>query len=140
MIYKKFYTPLLFSFSQLAHTKGLLPAIIAIFSALVIVLLFAFVGGWYISKSAENKRYRRILSSQRDIIASYNVLKKDVDKAIKNLSGEKEEDWRIHEVKYLLENISGNLEKMNKYVLKGVNVIGNYDIISKVDNTIKEKK
>ncbi len=118
---------------------GTFDVLIAVFSVLVIILLAGFLAIWYASKSAEVKRYRRILASQNDIVASYNVLKKDVDEAMHGLSAESEKDWRVHEVKYLLERISVNLEKVNKYVLQGVGVIGKYDIVSKVDNLFKFK-
>lgn len=105
--------------------------IVGIFSVLVLILLSGFVGGWYINKLAEIKRYRRILMSQRDIIASYNVLKNDVNKALNNSNGA--------ETDFLLKHISENLEKMNKYVGQGINIIGKYDIISKIDNFFKIK-
>lgn len=112
--------------------KGSFVFIVAIFSFLVIILLAGFVGGWYINKIAEIKRYRRILMCQRDIIASYNVLKKDVQRALKNLSGA--------ETEFLLKRINENLEKMNKYVLKGITIIGKYDIVKKAENFFKKNK
>lgn len=113
--------------------------VVGIFSFLVIVLLAGFVGGWYINKLAGFKRYRRILISQRDIAASYNLLKNDVDKALKNLAGDKPEDWKINETGFLLKRASDNLEKMKKYIAKGVNAIGKYDIINKIDDILKLK-
>ena len=125
--------------SELIDIKGPFALIIGIFSFLVIILLIGFVGGWYGSKLAEIKRYRRILISQRDIIASYNILKNDVDKALKNLSSEKIKEGKINETKFFLKRISENLEKMNKYVVKGVNIISKYDIINKINNILKLK-
>ena len=125
--------------SELINVKGPFALIIGVFSFLVIILLFAFVSGWYISRSAEIKRYRRILAAQNDIIASYNILKKDVNKAIKNLSDKKIEEGKINEAKFLLGRVGQNLEKMNKYVVKGISVIGEYDIISKLDKKIKKR-
>lgn len=122
------------------EVRGSFVFIVGIFSFLVIILLAGFVGGWYINKIAEIKRYRRILISQRDIIASYSVLKKDVDKALKNLSGGVTEEQNISEVEFLLKRISENLEKMNTYVVKGVNIIGKYDIIKKIENFFDSHK
>jgi hypothetical protein len=120
--------------------KGAFAFIVYTFSLLVIILLAGFVGGWYINKLAEIKRYRRILVSQRDIIASYTILKNDVDRALKDLRGEKVEDWRINEVKFLLGRVDENLEKMNKYVVRGINIIGKYDIVNKIYDMFKFKK
>jgi len=126
--------------SGLIKIKGPFSTIINIFSFLIIVLLFCFLAIWYTSRSAEIKRYRRILSSQRDIVSSYNILKKDVDEAIKKLNGNKIEEQKIHEVEFFLNRINENLEKINKYVIQGINVIGKYDIVSKIDNALKFKK
>lgn len=113
--------------------------IVSIFSILVIILAAGFIAIWYINKSAEIKRYRRVLVSQRDVVSSYNILKNDVDKALKNLAGDKAEEWKISESEFLLKRISENLEKMNKYVLRGISIIGKYDIISKIDNAVNFK-
>jgi hypothetical protein len=117
--------------------KGSLAFMVFGFSFLIIILLTGFVGGWYISRVAEIKRYRRILISQRDILASYNVLRNDIDKVIKNLDGEKNEQWKVDDAKFFIKRTSENLEKMNKYVVKGVNIIGKYDIISKAYGKFK---
>jgi len=120
--------------------EGSFAILTGIFSFLVIILLAGFVGGWYINKLAEIKRYRRILMSQRDIVSSYNVLKSDVGNAIKSLNGEKITAGKINEAKFLLARAGDNLEKMNKYVIKGINVISKYDIIKKIDNLLSFNK
>lgn len=120
------------------NTRGLFALIVGIFSVLVIVLLVAFVSGWYLSKWAENKRYRRILMSQRDTIASYNVIKKDTKEALKSIAGKEFGEGKINEIKFFLERIDDNLEKMNKYVVDGIKVIGKYDIINKIYKTNKK--
>jgi len=119
------------------NIKGPFALIIAIFSALVIILLSAFVGGWYFSKWMENKRYRRILMSQRDAITSYNVIKKDTEKALKALNSKDFSEGRINEMEFFLKRINDNLEKMKKYVVEGIKIIGKYDIMSKIYKTKK---
>jgi len=119
--------------------KGSFVFIVAVFSFLVIILLIGFVGGWYVNKLAEIKRYRRILISERDIISSYNILKKDVDLASRHLEDRKVDEGKINEIQFLLKRLGDNLEKMNKYVVKGVKVIGNYDIITKLEDMFKTK-
>lgn len=75
--------------------------------------------------------------SQRDLVASYNVLKKDVDRLLKNLNGDKVDESKINDARFYLNRVSENLEKMNKYVVKGVNTIGKYDIKNKINNSLK---
>lgn len=120
--------------------RGSFAFIVGIFSILVIILLAGFVGGWYINKLAETKRFRRILMSQRDIVASYNVLKKDVDRAREILHGTKEDKWKVTEADFFVKRIEENLEKMNKYVVQGINIIGKYDVITKINNFFKLSK
>ena len=119
------------------NARGLFALIVGIFSVLVIVLTTAFVGGWYLSKWAENKRYRRILMSQRDTITSYNVIKKDTEKVLKTLSSKNFNEGNVNEIEFFLKRIKDNLEKMNKYVVEGIKVIGKYDIINKIYKTKK---
>ncbi|KKQ23545.1 MAG: hypothetical protein US35_C0003G0003 [Parcubacteria group bacterium GW2011_GWA2_37_10] len=122
------------------NARGLFALIVGIFSILVVILLVAFISGWYLSKWAENKRYRRILMSQRDTIAAYNVIKKDTKEALKSISGKEFGEGKINELEFFLRRIDDNLEKMNKYVVGGINVIGKYDIINKIYKTNKNKK
>jgi len=126
--------------SEIIEVKGPFALIVQIFSILVIILLICFLLIWYISKLSEIKRYRRILSCQRDIISSYKILKDDVDAVLKDLSAEKVGPAKINDAKFFLERIVRNLDKINKYVLQGVKVIGKYDIVSKVDDILKIKK
>ena len=119
------------------NIKGPFALIIAIFSALVIILLFGFVGGWYFSKWMESKRCRRIIMSQRDAITSYNVIKKDAERALKTLSSKDFSEGRVNEMEFFLKRINNNLEKMNKYVVEGIKIIGKYDIMSKIYKTKK---
>ena len=120
--------------------KGSFVFIVAVFSFLVIILLIGFVGGWYINKLAEIKRYRRILISERDIASSYNILKSDVDLALKHLSGGELDEGKLNDIKFLLKRVSVNLEKMNTYIVKGVTIISDYDVITKLENILKINK
>ena len=119
--------------------KGSFVFIVAVFSILVIILLIGFVGGWYINKIAEIKRYRRILISERDISASYNILKNDVDLALQHLASGETDEGKINDIKFLLKRVNENLEKMNKYIIKGVKIISKYDIITKLEDKLKIK-
>jgi len=125
--------------SDVIHIKGPFSLIIGVFSLLVILLLSLFLAGWYYSKMAEIKRYRRILLSERDIVSSYNIFKKDVERADAILSNDKPEAWKISEMKFILGRLSGNLEKMNTYVVRGINTINKYDMVNKLYDKFKIK-
>lgn len=126
--------------SDVLNIKGSFSLIIEIFSLLVIILLLVFVGGWYFSKVLDIKRYRRILVSQRDIKASYKIFKNDVDRVMKILEDNKVEDREVNEMKFYITRVRENLEKMNNYVVKGIEIIATYNIISKIDSFLSLKK
>ena len=94
----------------------------------MVILTVTFVGGWYVNQLAESKRNKRIVLAQRDIIASYSILKKDVEQALKALAGNQPAEGKVNEAKFLLDRINENLEKMNEYVIKWVKIINKYDI------------
>jgi len=118
--------------SDIINVRGPFALIIAIFSILVLILTAVFVIGWYLSKRAEIKRYQRILITERDIASSYQIMKKDVQKALQKMSGDKFDEGTMSEVEFLLKKTDDNLEKMHKYITKGINIVSKYDIISKI--------
>ena len=120
--------------SNLIYIKGPFALIIGILSFLVVILLFGFVIGWYASKLAGIRRYRRLLMSQRDIITYYNMLNGDVTTAIKNLSGIDIDNGKISETSFLLKQIGENLTKMKKYISEGIKMISKYDTINNLEN------
>ena len=115
--------------SEKFNVNGAFSRIIALFSYLVAFLTISFVAGWYISKWAEKKRSNRILMSERDVGACYNVIKKDAEKALYNLNSQELNESKISETKFLLQHISENIEKINTYILKGVKAISKYNNI-----------
>ena len=117
-----------------------LSLIIQIFSVLLVFFLIIFTAGWFIRRSAQEKRYRRILMSQRDAVASYNVIKTDVEKGLKSLAEKRFDEASANEIEFLLKHINENLEKMNKYVVSGIKSIGKYDIVENINNKFKLKK
>ncbi len=125
--------------SEKINLEGAYTVIIRIFSALVLVFLVIFVIGWTWGRVSEIKRLRRILMSQRDAAASYNVIKKDVDRSLQIMASETLDAGQENELRFLLGKISDNVEKMNKYVVAGIQTIGKYDIIEKINNKFKFK-
>lgn len=125
--------------SNTIWVRGPFSTIMMIFSVIVVLLTAAFTIIWYLSRQGEIKRYHRILLAQRDMAASYNVIKSDVLAALRNYATGPVDEAKSNEIKFLLERIDVNLEKMNKYVIQGIKVISNYDIIKKVDKSLREK-
>lgn len=126
--------------SDLVDIKGSFSIIIEVFSLLVVVLLLIFIVGWYFSKILDVKRYRRILVSQRDIKASYKIFRNDVERVLKIIEDSKVDASEMNAMKFYLNRVRENLEKMNSYVVKGVELIASYNVVSKIDNFLKFKK
>jgi hypothetical protein len=125
--------------SETISVSGPFAFIISIFSFLVAILSAVFLFIWYSSKMGEIKRYRRILVLQRDVQAFYNIIKKDVDKSLFKISAKEVNEAAINEVKFLLEHTDENLEKMSKYIKKGIDTISRYDIIENINKIFKLK-
>ena len=94
---------------------------------LVFLLLFILIGayllGWKISRRELTKRDQRVLISQRDVAATRNVIKADIDKAITAWRDGKVEDREVAEIEFLLKRVEGNLDKLEKYIIKGIKEI-----------------
>jgi len=119
-------------------TESLFAPIIAIFSGITLFLLSVFVIWWLFSRRANYGRGRRITMSQRDILASYNVINKDASKISEIMKAEPFDESRINEAKFLAERINENAEKMKKYVSQGIEKIGKYDVIKKYNKEFKK--
>jgi len=91
---------------------------------LVIVLVLGYAIGWYSNRMATGQRQRKILISQRDVSASFNVIKRDVEKALKTWDDGKLEPYEITQIEFLLKNINENIEKLQKYIISGIKDIG----------------
>ena len=70
------------------------------------------------------KRERRILISQRDVISSFNVIKKDIDKALKSWDDGKVESHEITQIEFILKHINDSIDKLQKYIISGIKDIG----------------
>jgi hypothetical protein len=123
--------------SETISVRGPFAFIIGIFSILVILLTFVFVLGWYASKVAEVKRYRRILMSQRDVASFYNNIHTEVERALKIVSSKDVTEAKINEIEYHLKSAAENLEEMKKFIIQGINMISKYDIIKNINKKFK---
>jgi len=98
------------------------------YSMLIVILLIILVGGyiigWYSNKLLNRQRQRRILISERDVTSSFNVMKKDVTKALKNWEDGKLENHELTEIEFLLKHINDNIDKLQKYIISGIKDIG----------------
>lgn len=87
---------------------------------LAIILVLGFAGGMYYNRLGNVKRSNRSLITERDVVASFGIVKKDIDKALEAWRDNDVKGNEVVELKFLLEKANENLEKMQKYVIKGI--------------------
>ena len=91
---------------------------------LVVILIGGLATGWYANVLINSQQERKILISQRDVSAGFNVIKKDVERAIKKWQDGKLEDYELTEIEFILKNINEKIEKLQKYIISGIKDIG----------------
>jgi len=120
-------------------TTNTFATIIEIFSALVGLFLVIFLAWWILSRRAEYGRHRRILMSKRDASALCGLIRNDAKRASQILATGRIEESGENELKFIFSRIDENLKKMDSYLIKGIDLIGKYDVIKKYNKEIKFK-
>jgi hypothetical protein len=93
--------------------------------SLLVITIGGYAFGWYSNNLINSQRQRKILISQRDVSASFNVIKKDIEKVLEFWDDGKLEDFEITSIEYLLKHMAANVEKLQKYIISGIKDIGN---------------
>ncbi len=99
---------------------GITPEALAL--AFVLFVIGAFVAGRIAERKLSRRRRGRTVIATRDMMNVFNVVKKDVDSAAAAV--EKSKTASPPEIKYHLEKIKKDIDKMAKYLVQGVEEIG----------------
>lgn len=91
---------------------------------IIIIIIIIFIAGWYSSHLVSAQRNRKILISQRDVSASFNIIRGNVSKAMKSWSDGKVDEREISEIEFLLKETNNSLDKLEEYIIKGIKDIG----------------
>jgi len=89
----------------------------ALFIIITILLLGGFAAGWFLNRQAGEQRKRKIVIAKRDIVNVFNLIKKDIATAMAV------KDGKPHEIMHHLEKATKDMEKMEKYIVEGVEEI-----------------
>ena len=90
----------------------------------LILILAAGVGiGWYLSRLEKLQRERRTVIAQRDVITSFDTIKKDIEALSKKLEDNVVTSTELDEMKFILKKMSENADKMSKYISENVEEI-----------------
>lgn len=89
----------------------------ALFIIITILLVGGFAAGWFVNLRTGEQRKRKIVIAKRDIVNVFNLIKKDIATALAV------KDDKPHEVRHHLEKAEKDIEKMEKYLVEGVEEI-----------------
>lgn len=90
---------------------------------LLAMIIVGVLFGWVLMKEKNTTRGRRILIAQRDIVAVFGLIKKDVNKMMQNYKDQKISEREASEMAYILKRIQGNIEKLSKYLIENIGEI-----------------
>jgi hypothetical protein len=99
------------------------------FAGLIFILLLGFAAGWFFVKFRLESEQRRAVVAQRDVITVFNLIKADLDKALRTLSTVKLEDKNKTEIEFILKGIEKNMEKMEPYVVSNIGEIAEEKVL-----------
>ncbi len=94
-----------------------------VFAALAIMLFLGIVMGLWLSRVARARRRAEITIAQRDVLTACDIVGKDIEKALQYLSGDKLTKQEIKELRFFLERVLSQKEKMKKYVTQNIKEI-----------------
>jgi hypothetical protein len=95
-----------------------------VITLLLIIVIGGYIIGWYSNRLMSKQRERKILVSSRDVSASFNVIRTDVEDAISAAGKEKKNS----EMVTILNRMNENIDKMEKYVITGIKEINDTKI------------
>lgn len=93
------------------------------FFTIIIILIVAFIAGWYTNRLAKEQRGRKALIAERDVVNAYAIIKNDVDEMVKNYADGVISEDEASKMRFLLKRISNNVAKMQKYILQNIKEI-----------------
>lgn len=98
-----------------------------LFTGLIIILLGSFSSG-FITYRLHNTKHRRrindkIIIAQRDIHGSFSTIKQSVEKFGEAVKDGKVDTKELTEMKFGIDKLQKNLEKMEEYIVEGIEEI-----------------
>lgn len=93
------------------------------FAGLIIILIAGFLAGMISHHFWRVRVSRRIVVAQRDILATFGLIRKDVDKMLSAYLDKTIEEHEKTEIEFLLKKIKSNLDKAEKYITENIEEI-----------------
>lgn len=105
------------SFGSLEITQSGVAVILAL------VLFLGIVLGWLLLKGQKIMRGHKVLIAQRDIIAVFGLVKKDINKIMESYSDNNIDVREANEMQFILKRIQNNIDKLSKYLIENIGEI-----------------
>jgi len=92
------------------------------FDTIIAVIVLGILIGWWIGRREKAQRKNRIIIAGRDVSTGFGVVEKNVDKLL-DAAGNGSGESQIANIKFLLTETKGEIEKMKHYVSENVEEI-----------------
>ena len=93
------------------------------FSGIVAALFLGVVIGWYLQVVQRQRRRRHVIIVERDIQASFGVLKKDIETLLQKYKNGKLTLTDARDMRVMLERMGKAIEKTTQYIIENVEEI-----------------
>lgn len=93
------------------------------FIGLILIIVAAFLIGWFSYSMWKKQVGRKIVIAQRDALNVFAMMEKDIEKLLKNYVDGVIDNREASEMEYLLKKMKENIAKTKKYIIENINQI-----------------
>jgi len=93
------------------------------FMGLIMIFVVAFIMGFFSNRLARRQRGNRVIIAERDVVAAFNTIKKDLELVLKNYINKQPTEQEVATAETVLKRATGNIEKMRKYIVENIKEI-----------------
>lgn len=93
------------------------------FTSIIILLIGGFGVGLMSHRLWKAQLSRKTIVAQRDVVSSFDVIGKDVEKALSSYSDKRVTKSEASEISFLLKKVKEDLGKMQKYIVENIDEI-----------------
>lgn len=93
------------------------------FFGLIILMLIAFIFGWFSYDNWLEQVDRRVTVAQRDVKNIIDNIDDDINELLKNYTSGNPDKTHISQMQALLKNMKNNIEKSRRYIIDNIREI-----------------
>lgn len=92
------------------------------FETIIVVIIIGILIGWWIGRREKAQRKNRIIIAGRDVSVGFGMVEKNIDEMLSSSASGSGES-QMADIKFLLQETKGEIEKMKRYVSENVEEI-----------------